>query len=95
MPLFFEMHRKSLKLYNSYKRKYFLSGDKKIRITIDKELKFYSPITKNKFEENNIIVEIKYDKDSKFINELKYLRLTKYSKYVKGVTSTSFYNPIY
>ena len=95
LPLFCEMNRKSLKLYNSYKRKYFLSGDKKIRITIDKELKFYSPVTKNKFEENNIIVEIKYDKDSKFINELKNLRLNKYSKYVKGVVSTTFYNPIY
>ena len=95
LPLFFEMRRKSIKLYNSYKRKYFLSGDKKIRITIDKELRFYSPMTKNKFEENNIIVEIKYDKDSKFINELNYLRLNKYSKYVKGVTSTSFYNPMY
>lgn len=95
LPLFCEMNTKFLKLYNSYKRKYFLSGDKKIRITIDKELKFYSPITKNKFEEKSIIVEIKYDKDSKFINELKNLSLNKYSKYVKGVVSTTFYNPIY
>lgn len=93
--LFFLFQKKSLTIFNSYERKYFLSRDKNIRITIDKNLKCYSPITKNVFKENKMIVEIKYDKDYNFINNLNYLKLNKYSKYVKGVISTYTHNPLY
>ena len=95
LPLFFEMQSKFLKLYNSYKRKYYLSADENVRITVDSDLKFYSPLTKNIFEEKNIIIEIKYNREFKYVNEFKNLRINKYSKYVKGVLSTTFYNPIY
>ena len=89
------MQSKFLKLFNSYNRKYYLSSNKNIRITIDTDLNFYSPLTKNVFKEKKIIVEIKYNKEFKFLNEFKNLRINKYSKYVKGVVSTTFYNPIY
>jgi len=82
-------------LFNSYERRYFLSKDQKIRITIDSFLNFYSPITTNKFEENNLIVEAKYSKDTIRIDSFKHLNLCKYSKYVKGVLSTSTYMPVY
>ena len=95
LPLFFEMQSKFLKLYNFYKRKYYLSADENVRITVDSDLKFYSPLTKNIFEEKNIIIEIKYNREFKYVNEFKNLRINKYSKYVKGVLSTTFYNPIY
>ena len=95
LPLFFEMQSKFLKLYNSYKRKYYLSADENVRITVDSDLKFYSPLTKNIFEEKNIIIEIKYNREFKYVNEFKNLRINKYSKYVKGCLSTSFYNTIY
>ena len=93
--LFFLFQRKSLMNFNSYERKYFLSTDKNIRITIDKNLKFYSPTTKNIFKENKVIVEIKYEKGYDFKNDINYLTLNKYSKYVKGIISTSFHNPLY
>lgn len=93
--LFFHFQSKSLKIFNSYVRKYFLSRDKNIRITIDHNLEFYSPQTKNVFKENNIVVEIKYKKDVGFINDFKKLTISKYSKYVKGIISTCFYNPLY
>lgn len=93
--LFFTIQKKSLMLFNSYLRRYFLSSDKSVRITIDNNLKFYSPLTKNEFYENNIIVEIKYKNDVDFINIFNQLTLTKYSKYVKGIISTSFYKPLY
>ena len=93
--LFFLFQKKSLMNFNSYERKYFLSTDKNIRITIDKNLKFYSPTTKNVFKENKVIVEIKYEKGYDFKNDINYLTLNKYSKYVKGIISTSFHNPLY
>ena len=83
-------------LYNSYSRKYFAGFDKKIRITLDNSLFFYSPLTKNKFYENKIILEIKYDQDHLFLNEFKMQQnLTKYSKYVKGISQTTFYKSVY
>ena len=93
--LFFLFQRKSLMNFNSYERKYYLSTDKNIRITIDKNLKFYSLTTKNVFKENKVIVEIKYEKGYDFKNDINYLTLNKYSKYVKGIISTSFHNPLY
>lgn len=92
---FFDFQKNSLKIFNSYLRKYYLSKDKNIRITIDDNLLFYSPLTKNVFKETNVIVEIKYNKDIDFKNVFNQLTLNKYSKYVKGIVSTSFHNPIY
>ena len=95
LTLYTLMQNKFLKLHNSYNRKYFISADKNVRITIDSDLIFFSPQTKNVFQEKNTIIEIKYDKDFKFISKFKNLKINKYSKYVKGIMSTTFYNPIY
>lgn len=95
LTLYTLMQNKFLKLHNSYNRKYFVSADKNVRITIDSDLIFFSPQTKNVFQEKNTIIEIKYDKDFKFISKFKNLKINKYSKYVKGIMSTTFYNPIY
>ena len=79
-------------LLNSYIRKYFISSDKKSRITIDTNLEYFritklriSPI---KFFDNKIIIELKYKKedDSEIIritNDLPF-RLYKNSKYING-----------
>lgn len=83
------------KLYNSYRRKYFSNSKQKIRITVDSELFFYSPITKLTFNDFKTIVEIKYDRYHPFLNEFKNYNMTKYSKYVKGITQTTFYLPNY
>lgn len=91
----FLFENKSLNIFNTYSRKYFLSRDEEIRITIDDNLEFYSPLTKNIFKESNVIIEIKYNNDINFLNNFNQLTLSKYSKYVKGIISTSFHNPLY
>ena len=83
------------KLYNSYLRKYYSSSDGDIRITLDTELFFYSPVTKIHFKDFKSIIEIKYDRFQFFLNEFNSHNLTKYSKYVKGITQTTFYLPNY
>lgn len=77
-------------LFNSYERLYFENKIEKIRLTIDKGLFFHSPITKMSYNEKFIIVEIKYDKDVPFVNLLNKLKYTRYSKYVKGTSQTTF-----
>ena len=77
-------------LFNSYERLYFENKIQNIRLTIDKDLVYYSPITNLSFKEKFIIVEIKYDKDVNFINSLSKLKYTRYSKYVKGTSQTTF-----
>ena len=82
-------------LFNSYKRRYFENNQSDIRITIDQDLSFFSPITKLNLKEKNIIIEAKFNKDVNFSNTFKHLSLTRYSKYVKGTLYTSFFAPIY
>ena len=82
-------------LLNRYRRKYFQSADKKFRITIDDEQSFYKIDTfNNSFEHNfkdpdSIILEIKYDKkndvDASLISNTFPFRLTKSSKYARGI----------
>lgn len=77
-------------LLNSYKRMYFENKVQNLRLTIDDDLFFYSPITGIKLKEKFIIVEIKYQKNIEFINSMDKLRFTRYSKYVKGTSQTTF-----
>jgi len=91
--------REKLKLYqpfllNSYKRKYFISANKKYRITLDNDLIFFEIKEKNnlfkyKIKRGDIILEIKYDreKDEKIrqITQHFPFRLAKSSKYVYGI----------
>ncbi|MFA4991766.1 MAG: VTC domain-containing protein [Candidatus Omnitrophota bacterium] len=82
-------------LLNSYKRKYYLSADKKFRLTLDSELGFYG-IThfRNSFLDRSVdhlnnIVEIKYAKehndDAHRVTGFFPFRVTKSSKYTIGL----------
>ena len=82
-------------ILNRYKRRYFESIDKKFRITIDDSQSFYkinnfNNLLVNKIvDNNNIILELKYDKKDdleaqNIIKELPF-RITKSSKYSRAV----------
>ena len=81
-------------LLNRYKRTYYLSYDKKFRVTVDSEMEFYSinPIReffKTFSDERKTIVELKYDQEhfdnAKNITQSFPFRVTKNSKYVVGI----------
>ena len=85
----------SPKLLNGYSRSYFISMDKKFRITVDRNLHYtkLSPF-KNSFKERIVdktstVVELKYHhKDDIFANIVANdlgFRITKNSKYVNGI----------
>jgi SPX domain protein involved in polyphosphate accumulation len=81
-------------LLNRYRRQYFLSFDGKFRLTMDNQLSYYSIGNNNntfveKYESEDIIVELKYDYNNDdaapaVTNRLPF-RLSKSSKYVNGV----------
>lgn len=82
-------------LFNSYLRSYFVSIDRRFRITIDTEMEFhivndrcYSHVRSYK-EERLRIIELKYgagdDDDAARIAGRLPFRLTKHSKYVSGL----------
>jgi len=82
-------------MLNSYKRKYFQSSDKKFRLTLDSSQSFYRLNTLNnllidKYEDyDNFIIELKYeekyDKEAPSITNRFPFRLTKSSKYARGI----------
>lgn len=80
-------------LYNSYERRYFLSHCERYRITIDYNMLFYdvlvSPYSITKAAIPDVILELKYalphDKESRVITQNLSARLSKNSKYVRGV----------
>lgn len=82
-------------LINRYFRKYFLSADRRFRVTLDTKLKFVgiarhqNSFMQRRSVDNQVIVELKYDivddKDAKNISNLFPFRLSKSSKYVSGV----------
>ena len=74
---------------------YFQNHNDDVRLTIDSDLYFFSPVTKLNLKEKNIIIEAKFNRDVNFLNKFKDLSLTRYSKYVKGTLQTSFFNPVY
>ena len=84
-------------LFNSYKRSYYLSSDKKFRITIDSDMKFHKIDTfSNKFlnrtyDLTSTIIEIKYkseyDKNIDAVTNYFPFRISKSSKYVKGISA--------
>ncbi|MDA3837367.1 MAG: VTC domain-containing protein [Candidatus Delongbacteria bacterium] len=86
-------------LLNSYVRKYFLSFDKKFRITIDNKLKYFN-IEENGSRMNchtdkNIIIELKYEAEedvfaNEILSKLKF-RLDKNSKFVNGLERINNY----
>ena len=82
-------------LLNRYERKYYISENKKFRITIDKNQSFYqigprNNLFLNKIDDNsNTIIELKYsienDISANKITNYFPFRLTKSSKYVTGI----------
>lgn len=83
------------KLFNCYTRSYFTNMNDEIRITIDKNIFYYSPVTKMSHKESKLVIEVKYDKEIRFTNNFNYLNYTRYSKYVKGCVQTSYFSAIY
>lgn len=91
--LSFKMSLLSPSLFNSYERRYFLSNCEKFRITIDYNMSFYSPETVNYPASHRAIsdtvLELKYkvedDKEARDLTQSFSARLSKNSKYVRGV----------
>ena len=93
-----DLTTKEAALLNTYVRQYFISSDKKFRITIDSSLDFYLIQGKTHFGESqvksdrDIVVEIKYDtSDDSLVESIPFrwpTRLTKSSKYVRGIELT-------
>lgn len=81
-------------LVNTYDRSYYMTSDKKFRITIDWDMRFGNFQTDLRHlpykDENGIVLELKYDaifeKESDRITQHIPFRLTKNSKYVNGVS---------
>ena len=82
---------------NRYSREYYLSLDKKYRITVDSDMKF-SKILKqgNQFINTyhhpyskvlELKYDLKYDNEVNKITQLIPFRLTRSSKYIQGVNS--------
>ena len=81
-------------LLNRYERIYYLSFDKKYRITLDSKMKFFSINPINNYfkvltDDEQNIVELKYDQNSRDgaikISNYFPFRMTKSSKYVIGL----------
>tara|TARA_B100000787_G_C16191593_1_gene297885 strand:+ start:1360 stop:2085 length:726 start_codon:yes stop_codon:yes gene_type:complete len=95
----FDLHKLDLQfltptLLNRYERSYYLSFDKKYRVTLDNKMEFYSinPIRdhfKTFSDEEKTVVELKYNNEyaegARSITEHFPFRVTKNSKYVIGV----------
>lgn len=78
-------------LYNSYSRRYFMSANSKIRVTLDKNIE-YAHVKKHRFpiKQNKLaILELKFEQED--YNEVQQLiqnlgfRFDKNSKYVEGI----------
>jgi SPX domain protein involved in polyphosphate accumulation len=97
IPLYVKDELLSLKpaLLNCYTRKYFLSADKKFRITIDYNLNYYKiAYTGNTFLSKSVdhastVLELKYDStdevEGKDVGAMLPFALTKNSKYLQGL----------
>ena len=85
---------------NRYNRKYYLSHNKKFRLTLDTDLAYYrinsatSNFKKLYKDDDSVILEIKYEKeDDKLVDEITNsfpFRVNKKSKYVTGLLKTKF-----
>ena len=98
LPEVLKLHliKLNFSLLNSYSRKYYLSSDKKYRLTIDKDVEVYkiTPyhnnfLCKSKDTEGTIL-ELKYNKpNDEFVDDITNyfsFRMTRSSKYVDGIT---------
>ena len=83
-------------LNNSYRRKYFLSSDRKFRITLDTNLEYYRPIMDDApahiYSDNrSTVIELKYAPEDDFcsraVSQSFPFPVTKNSKYITGIDS--------
>ena len=82
-------------LINRYERRYFLSACGNFRITLDYQMQFYNPEYRNfgqseyTLENKETILELKYkpeyDNESRRLTQQLTRRMSKNSKYVKGI----------
>jgi len=81
-------------LLNRYERVYYLSADKKYRVTLDTKMEFYSinPVMeyfKSFCDDEKTVLELKYNQQDfdgvEKITQFFPFRLTKNSKYVIGI----------
>jgi SPX domain protein involved in polyphosphate accumulation len=90
-------------LANSYTRQYYLSADKRFRLTVDTNMRFFQldHMHSGSFREQypgvqSIVMELKYsscegiDLDAREITSRFQFRVTKNSKYVSGIDKTFF-----
>jgi len=79
---------------NNYFRQYYVSADKKFRLTLDFDLCFYRPDAKLiERDRSNCILELKYDcecdSDARNVSAEFPFRMTKSSKYATGIEKLS------
>ena len=86
-------------LINRYKREYFISRDKKLRVTLDKNIEIFDQRTSlikpnfrfKNFTQDHLVIEFKFNKDDKvFLNDLDInipIKASRNSKYINGVRS--------
>jgi hypothetical protein len=86
-------------LINRYRREYFISKNKKIRITLDKDIKIFDQrmafkkpnLTLKNYTQEYSVVEIKFNKEDKILlNDLDInipIKASRNSKYINGVRS--------
>ena len=86
-------------LINRYKREYFISRNKKLRVTLDRNIEVFDqrralekPNFKFKnFTQDHLVIEFKFNKEDKvFLNDLDInipIKASRNSKYINGVRS--------
>tara|TARA_R110000751_G_scaffold30849_2_gene78616 strand:- start:68 stop:796 length:729 start_codon:yes stop_codon:yes gene_type:complete len=80
-------------LYNTYERRYFLSHCERFRITLDNNMGFYNTkadaFLNTSVKADDIVLELKYerahDDESRDLTQYFPVRLSKNSKYVRGI----------
>ena len=86
-------------LINRYQREYFRSKNKKLRITLDKDIQIFDQrfslkkpnLKLTNYTQNYLVIEFKFDKEDKqFINDLDInipIKVSRNSKYINGIRS--------
>ena len=86
-------------LINRYKREYFISRDKKLRVTLDRNIEIFDQRTSSikpnfkfkNFTQDYLVIEFKFNKEDKFVlNDLDInipIKASRNSKYINGVRS--------
>ena len=86
-------------LINRYQREYFRSKNKKLRITLDKDIQIFDQrfslkkpnLKLTNYTQNYMVIEFKFDKEDKqFINDLDInipIKVSRNSKYINGIRS--------